>query len=581
MKNEIKTEKIKYFAYLRKSTEGEEKQALSIDGQRRKAVEIFPDLQIIEFLEERHSAFKPYNRPVFNNMMERIRKGEAQGIITWHPDRLSRNEIDAATITYLARTGVIKELKFGSYNYDNSPEGIMMLQMSLSQSQYSSSKLGKDVKRGLGDKAEIGWWPGPSKPGYLNTPNGQKGKKIILNDPERFPIIKKVFNTLLTHLYSPSQVLDMLNNDWGYTSGPRGKFGGKPMSHSYYYKMLSDTFYYGSFEFPKNSGKWYQGKHEPMISKEEYDEIQMMIGRSLSNPRVGNRQDAFYGSFFCGECGGTMTPDFKIQTICTNCNHKFSSRNKDCCPSCGTKLVDMINPKQLKYIYYCCKKNKDRNCKQTKNIEEKQLNDQIIEILNQIRISEKMKKWFIKQLDSASNKEIKDRTDIRKSLQNKYENCQKKLDNLLNLFISINNTNKEILSDDDYSQKKKALDIEMADIKNSINKLEQRADEWAELAIDTFNFACYSKYHFENGDFETKKKIILGLGSNLTMKDGKIEVILPKHLELIKNSKEIIQAEIKTFEPNNFIEYKAKTGLYQPVSTSMLPGSDSNRRPIG
>jgi len=71
------------------------------------------------------------------------------GIIAWHPDRLSRNEIDASTITYLVRTGVIHGLKFGSYNFDNSPEGIMMLQLALSQSQYFSSKLGKDVKRGL------------------------------------------------------------------------------------------------------------------------------------------------------------------------------------------------------------------------------------------------------------------------------------------------------------------------------------------------------------------------------------------------------------------------------------------------
>jgi DNA invertase Pin-like site-specific DNA recombinase len=148
---------IKYFAYVRKSSEGEEKQALSISSQLDKAKEFFSDLNIVEVLEEKHSAFKPYSRPVFENMIKRIRKGEATGIIAWHPDRLSRNEIDASTVTYLVRTGVIDDLKFGSYNFDNSPEGIMMLQLALSQSQYFSSKLGKDVRRGLEKKFQMGY----------------------------------------------------------------------------------------------------------------------------------------------------------------------------------------------------------------------------------------------------------------------------------------------------------------------------------------------------------------------------------------------------------------------------------------
>ncbi len=130
MKNQNQT--TKYFAYVRKSTEGDERQALSIESQKDKVKEIHPNLNIVDVLEEKHSAFKPYNRPVFEDMIKRIRKGEARGIIAWHPDRLSRNEIDASTITYLIRTGVIHDLKFASYNFDNSPEGIMMLQLALS-----------------------------------------------------------------------------------------------------------------------------------------------------------------------------------------------------------------------------------------------------------------------------------------------------------------------------------------------------------------------------------------------------------------------------------------------------------------
>ena len=76
-----KNNKIKYFAYVRKSTEGEERQALSISSQIDKVKEFFSTLDIVEVLEEKHSAFKPYNRPVFEDMIKRIRKGEASGII--------------------------------------------------------------------------------------------------------------------------------------------------------------------------------------------------------------------------------------------------------------------------------------------------------------------------------------------------------------------------------------------------------------------------------------------------------------------------------------------------------------------
>jgi DNA invertase Pin-like site-specific DNA recombinase len=100
-------------------------------------------------------------------MIERIKKGEAQGIIAWHPDRLSRNEIDAGTITYMLRTSEIKDLKFASYNFDNSPEGILMLQFALSNSQYYSAKLSQDTKKRANPKSKNGLEPGNSSSGLF------------------------------------------------------------------------------------------------------------------------------------------------------------------------------------------------------------------------------------------------------------------------------------------------------------------------------------------------------------------------------------------------------------------------------
>src|SRR3989338_6192272 len=199
------TSKIKYFAYVRKSTEGEERQALSIPAQKDKLNEIFGKLDI-EFVEDNASAFKPFNRPAFADMFERIRKGERTGLVAWHPDRLSRNEKDAGEITYMIRTGVIEDLKLATYHFENTPEGIWMLQMALSQSQYESAKKGRDVKRGLEMKAKMGWRPSGAPIGYRNTHGKEKGFKTIENDPERFPLVRRMWDLMLTGEYTPPQI---------------------------------------------------------------------------------------------------------------------------------------------------------------------------------------------------------------------------------------------------------------------------------------------------------------------------------------------------------------------------------------
>ncbi|MCF7820002.1 MAG: recombinase family protein [Candidatus Pacebacteria bacterium] len=307
MKNKSTT--TKYFAYVRKSTEGEERQALSISSQIDKVKESFANLDVVEVLEEKHSAFKPYNRPVFADMIKRIQNGEASGIIAWHPDRLSRNEIDASTITYLVRTGIIDDLKFGSYNFDNSPEGIMMLQLSLSQSQYFSSKLGKDVRRGLEKKFEMGWHPNKCPNGYINITRKNHGYSTIKTDEKRFKIMRKAFDLMLTGNYSVPEILDKLNDEWGF----KPKEGKNPLSRSSLYRMFTNLFYTGIIEY---NGKQKQGKHKPMITLEEYDRIQFLLGRN-GKPRQRKNDFAYTGLIRCANCGCMISADIKRKIIKT------------------------------------------------------------------------------------------------------------------------------------------------------------------------------------------------------------------------------------------------------------------------
>src|ERR1043166_5023304 len=116
---------MRYFIYCRKSTQDEDRQKLSIQTQHAEIDRTRPTwgtIDIIEEIDECRSA-KSTGRPGFDRILAAIEAGKADGIIAWHPDRLSRNPADAGRVMHLLAVGQLKDLKFVSYTFENSPEG--------------------------------------------------------------------------------------------------------------------------------------------------------------------------------------------------------------------------------------------------------------------------------------------------------------------------------------------------------------------------------------------------------------------------------------------------------------------------
>src|SRR5579863_3173066 len=110
----------RYFAYCRKSTEDEDHQVLSLESQK-KELERFADrekLRVIDAQSEAKSAKTP-GRPVFDELLRRVERGEADGILAWHPDRLARNALDGGRIIHLLDTGALVNLRFPTYTFEN------------------------------------------------------------------------------------------------------------------------------------------------------------------------------------------------------------------------------------------------------------------------------------------------------------------------------------------------------------------------------------------------------------------------------------------------------------------------------
>jgi DNA invertase Pin-like site-specific DNA recombinase len=95
-------EKRRYVIYLRKSTDDERKQVRSIDDQRKECLALAKRLDIKvrpeDIFEERWSAKTSGKRKIFNAMMEGFELSKYHGLISWSPDRLSRNMLEGGQI---------------------------------------------------------------------------------------------------------------------------------------------------------------------------------------------------------------------------------------------------------------------------------------------------------------------------------------------------------------------------------------------------------------------------------------------------------------------------------------------------
>lgn len=525
MKSEETSEQnYKYIAYVRKSEEREERQQLSHAAQLSKAKEQFSDLTIIneEYYVESKSAFKPYNRPLFDEMIESITKGEADGIIAYHPNRLSRNEIDAATITYLLRKGIIKDLKFATYTFENTPEGIMMLQIHLSQGQYESSKQSREVIRGMEAKAKLGERPGPVPIGYMKVPlhdtNGvllkDKDGDLITttqSDPDRLPIVRKMWKLMITGTYTAPQIRKIANEQWKLTTRRTPKAGGKPLSLSSIYRLFSNPFYAGWIRH--NSNLFFTDKHEAIITIEEFDYVQKLLG-AKGKPRTTANEYSYTGAIQCGTCGCQ---------IVGKTNRKFVKREN--------KVVTYVH-------YHCTRRSDARPCNQTKYTTLEALENEIETELKKYAILPEFRDLALDILKRDNLLEVKDRTAIYKSQQGRREQLQKDLDGLVDMKLHGQ------VDEAEYYSKRASLKAELSNIDKELRGTETRADDWLELTEKVFEFAVYAPVNFrETKDPQVKREILMALGANFTLNDQKLSLEPHKWLVPLKEEYPAIEAE--------------------------------------
>jgi len=359
---EVEQTPLKYCLYARKSTEAEEKQALSIDSQIKEMMQIAERerLNIVEIRRESHSAKDSGTRPVFEEIVKDIDAGIFNGIITWAPDRLSRNAGDLGKLVDRIDQNKLIQIKTFGQTFTNSPSDKFLLMILCSQAKLENDNKSINVKRGMRTRCEMGLWPAVPPTGYRKK-NDRNAKCEVELDPERADIIKQIFEKIAYEKWSVSKVHAWLRYDLDFKTR-----NGYHLSLGNLFTLISNTFYYGRFEFPKGGGNWYEGVHKPIITKELFDETRSSIKSQVIKSE--GKEFAFTKIMKCGVCGSGITADEKFKKL------KSGGVNR--------------------HVYYRCTKAKDRKCKNPALNENDLLNEfqRLADTLkmNEVRLTEKL-----------------------------------------------------------------------------------------------------------------------------------------------------------------------------------------------
>ena len=288
---------MKAVLYARVSSKEQEKEGFSIPAQQNLLREYARKLKIqvaCEFTDVETA--KAAGRTQFGKMIEFLAVNQTIKIILVEKtDRLYRNFRDYVLLEDLGlEIHLVKEndvISKDSRSHTKFIHGIKVL-----MAKNYIDNLSEEVKKGMCEKAEQGDYPSKAPLGYKNN---LLTHRIEVN-PETAILVRKLFEWYATGKFSLKTVADK-----AYREGLGYRKSGMKFSPGTMEKILKNPIYYGYFRW---AGKLLKGSHEPLITKELFDQVQYQTGR-FDKPKPTKHDFPFRGLLTCGYCGCAMTAE--------------------------------------------------------------------------------------------------------------------------------------------------------------------------------------------------------------------------------------------------------------------------------
>lgn len=335
-------EKRRYVIYLRKSTDDERKQVRSIEDQRKECLDLAKRMGIKvrpdDIFEERFSAKTSGKREVFNAMMNGFEIGRYHGLISWSPDRLSRNMLEGGQIIEHVDHEKIQDLLFCTYAFDNTPNGKMMLGILFATSKQYSDKLAVDVARGITGAIHEGKYVGLVKKGYYaDTDTGR-----FMPDGVHWQLLRQAVLMRLKDKATNQEVADFLNDaNFSFRKNQDDPYKKAKMDKKTVATMFADPFYTGAYKYGDNLANLNDTYNFlPLMTPDEFIALSRNMSDSFNQKFIGRSnvsQKLEFGllreKVICDFCDRIMT--FQRTRIKRGKNAgswllSFYCRNKEC-----------------------------------------------------------------------------------------------------------------------------------------------------------------------------------------------------------------------------------------------------------
>ncbi|MFH0892930.1 MAG: recombinase family protein, partial [Bacteroidota bacterium] len=462
---------MRYIIYARKSTEDENHQVLSIESQLAELREFAAKekLEIVASLSEAKTAKEP-GRTKFAEMLSFLEKEKAEGILSWHPDRLARNAVDGGKIIHLVDKGIIKSLKFPTFWFEPTPQGLFMLQIAFGQSKYYVDNLKENVTRGMRQKIRNGVWPLWAPLGYLNNPI-TRGIDV---DKKKVLLIKRMFKVYATGNYTLKEM-----SEWCKKVGLKSNLD-NDISPGQVQSTLQNIFYIGLMKY---KGEIFEGKHNPLISKRLFDKVQEVL-KERGKPQKIKHNFAFLGLMKC-PCSASITAEKKIK------------------------------PSGREYIYYRCTKKKGP-CPEKHFLREEILIEQIKNYLQKVSLSSQDTDKVLAELGKDELKAKEQTKIIVQNLKNELLEIESKLEKLLDVYLN------EVISTEEYTARKQKILTQKLELQEKIKDFEQKGLSWLEPAREFVLKLNYAEKLRNSENHPEMKTFLKNIGSNHILQNQKL-----------------------------------------------------------
>lgn len=479
---------MQYILYCRKSTEAEDRQVLSIPSQEDELKKLAEreGFVITKTYKESMSA-KASGRPIFDEMLRYIAKKQECVLVAWKLDRLARNMADGGRVIELVDQGVIKEIRTIEKTFRSTPEDKFMMGLEFSISKKYVDDLSVNVKRGIRAKLERGGWTGRAPMGYLNN----KADQTIIIDEKTAPYFRRAFELYATGGYSTIDISNIL-----YAEGLRTTLGSKVRKGAIH-KLLTNPFYMGVMF---KQGKYYQGNHAPIVSKQLYD-----------------------------QANAVLTGNFHSQKK----KHSFHLRGFLKCAACGCMLTAT---KKKGHDYYYCTNGKG-NCDEHKTyLRSEKLDILVADTLTVLQSDPELVELTYEAAKERLNLDTQYATAALESLQNALQAVEKKQTMLTRSYAA------EITPEAVYEAAMRELGNEAVALKAQIKKLQDISTgglSTLEPVRKVFLQGISAASDYLNAKPEDKRILVQELLWNLSIKNQKVEEYQFKneYAELAKSPK--------------------------------------------